>query len=167
MTQHYCCVMIPDMINIPDAPWSVLPPGIHLASLVEVQDRFATNPHRRKLFGGLIAVSAALSRAGCRRLYIDGSYVTGKPKPGDFDGCWDPTGVQRHLLDPVLLDFKNGRARQKAKFLGELFLFQSLAAPGKTFMDFFQTERYSGGKKGIIAVDLTLESFDLVKGDKA
>lgn len=156
--------MIPALIDLNGAPWRVLPPGLHWASLAEVEIVFAHNPHRRKLFAGLMRAASALHVAGCKYLFLDGSYVTGKPKPGDFDGCWSPEGVDLKLLDPVLLDFSNSRKNQKDKFLGELFPFNALAAPGQIFLDFFQVEKHSGGQKGIVAIDLTNESFDAVEG---
>ena len=30
-----------------------------------------------------------LSSAGCRLVYLDGSFVTRKERPGDIDACWD------------------------------------------------------------------------------
>ena len=164
--QHNTIVvsMVPDLIDINGAPWRVLPPGLHWATLAEVEIAFAQNPHRRRLFAGLQLAAVALKVAGCKYLFLDGSYVTGKPKPGDFDGCWSPEGVDPSLLDPVLLDFSNSRRNQKIKFLGELFPFHLEAAPGKAFLDFFQIEKHSGGQKGIVAIDLTIESFNTVEG---
>jgi hypothetical protein len=63
----------------------VLPPGIHQAALVEVATAFATTPWRRDLYGGLVKAAEQLRSAGCPTIYLDGSYVTGKPMPGDFD----------------------------------------------------------------------------------
>jgi hypothetical protein len=58
--------------------------------------------------------------AGCRRVYIDGSFVTAKNGPNDFDACWEADGVNPDLLDPTLLTWRDHRAAQKAKFGGEL-----------------------------------------------
>ncbi|MDH5548196.1 MAG: hypothetical protein OEZ43_21710 [Gammaproteobacteria bacterium] len=151
--------MIPDLVNLTGAPWKVLPPNIHQASLREVEQSFATNPHRRGLFQGLVEALRALSVAGCRYVFLDGSYVTGKPKPGDYDACWNPTGVDVKLLDPVFLDFKNKRANQKAKYKGEFFPFHLDAGNGQAFIDFFQTESFTGKQKGIVLIDLSQESF--------
>ena len=98
-----------------------LPSGIHWAKWEEFETRFGTNPHRRKLLKGLKAAITALRKAGCRIIYIDGSFVTAKELPNDFDGCWSIEGVNADLLDPVFLDFSDGRAAQKAKYQGELF----------------------------------------------
>src|SRR3546814_20212696 len=107
--------MIPAFVSIPDVPFGVLPPGLHWSTMKELQERFAVNDRRRWLFEGIAEVESSLRYAGCRRMYIDGSYVTGKEDPNDFDGCWDPAGVVAAKLDPVLLDFSNGRAAQRWK----------------------------------------------------
>ena len=67
---------------------------------------------------GLKDVMTNLKDAGCRTVYIDGSFVTGKEIPGDFDACWEEEGVDPIILDPVLLTFDAGRATQKAKYHG-------------------------------------------------
>jgi len=153
--------VIPSLINAHGAPWPILPPGIHWASLVEIKCIFAINPIRRKQYAGLIAAAQALALADCKTLYLDGSYITGKPNPGDYDGCWDPTGVDPVKLDPVLLDFDDLRKNQKAKYLGELFLTQPHTRSGsEDFLKFFQIEKFTGQPKGILAIDLTRESFN-------
>ena len=159
LTQQYCCVMIPDLEILAGAAWKVLPPGVHSATLSEIDMEFATNRVRRDLFAGLKLAAKALHAAGCRAIYVDGSFVTGKPSPNDYDVCRDPSGVDPARLDPVFLDFSNNRANQKAKYLGEFFPFSAAAAPGKTFLDFFQTDRFTGAKKGLLVTDLTTETF--------
>jgi hypothetical protein len=147
--------MIPPLIEIPSAPWEVLPPGVHPASLTEVQAMFATNPRRRLLFDGFIAGLKSLKSAGCLTAYLDGSFVSGKPHPGDFDACWDPTNVSRAILDPIFLDFSNGRQAQKARFGGEFFLSSIICGDsGTAFLQFFQVEKSSGLQKGIIQISL-------------
>lgn len=147
--------MIPELVDLPGAPWSVLPAGIHQASLSSVADRFASNARRRRLFSGLVQASRNLAMAGCKRLFLDGSFVTDKPWPADYDACWDPCGVNRELMDPVFSIFSEGRAAQKAKFNGEFFPSTNRAdAAGRTFVDFFQIEKFSGLRKGIVLIDL-------------
>lgn len=147
--------MIPDLVDLGSpAPWPVLPPGVHDATLAEIEVKFATTPHRRRLFAGFERVARALTIAGCQAVYLDGSFVTGKPHPGDFDGCWELAGVDPKLLDPALLRFENRREAQKRKFLGEMFIAEFPGAPGATFLEFFQVEKSSGYPKGIIRVRL-------------
>ena len=86
---------------------------------------------------------------------IDGSFVTAKPQPGDFDACRTIEGVAPEVLVPVFLDFSHTRAAQKARFLGEFFpadLPEGLT--GKTFLEFFQTDKDTGASEGIGALNL-------------
>lgn len=116
--------------------------------------RFGTNERRREILAGLLRALQALKAAGCRRAFIDGSFVTSKEVPRDFDGCWDDEGVDFDSLDPVLLNFNGHREAQKAKFEGELFIAKTRAdALGTRFLDFFQLDR-DGRSKGIILIDL-------------
>jgi hypothetical protein len=150
--------MIPALVTLTGSPWTVLPPGIHQAGLIEVETAFATTSWRRDLYGGLVKALGQLRSAGCLTIYLDGSYVTGKPRPRDFDACWDPNGVDGKKLDPVFLDFKNGRAAQKATFKGEFFPSSMTCADvGQTFVDFFQLDRFTGKRKGIISISLSAD----------
>lgn len=150
--------MIPDLVPLLGSPWSVLPPGTHKASLQDVETAFATNARRHELFDGLVDASRKLRLSGCRTIYLDGSYVTGKPRPNDFDACWDPSGVDLAKLDPVFLQFANGRATQKAAFKGEFFPSSMMCADvGKAFIDFFQLDRFTGKQKGIISISLSVD----------
>ena len=95
-----------------------------------------------------------LRAAGCQRACIDGSFVTAKEQPADFDACWDVQRVDVDLLNGRLLTFDSGRATQKVAFLGELFIADQGADPQETlFRDFFQTDR-DGAAKGIIVINL-------------
>lgn len=147
--------MIPNFVHLgAAAPWPVLPAGIHDASVAEVRARFATTPHRAWLFGGFLRVIEALERAGCVTAFLDGSFITAKPHPGDYDGLWDLHGVDPNKLDPVLLDFDNQRAAQKAKYFGEMFPIQLPHQPG--LLPFFQKEKFSDEPKGIVRITLGL-----------
>ena len=147
--------MIPDLIELHSpCPWAVLPCGIHDTTIAEVEARFATTPHRKRLFAGFVRMAQVLAAAGCRYVYLDGSFVTAKPHPGDYDGCWDHVGVDHTKLDPVLLNFDNKRAAQKAKYLGEMFIAGMPNDLGGPFLDFFQVEKSSGQPKGILRIPL-------------
>lgn len=135
-----------------------------MASLKDVAAAFATNSWRRELFDGLVLACSKLRAAGCPTVYLDGSYVTGKPRPGDFDACWDPAGVDPAKLDPVFRRFENGRAAQKAAFKGEFFPSSMICADvGQTFVDFFQMDRFTGNQKGIISIPLSADPLLLGK----
>lgn len=156
--------MIPALVPLPGSPWPVLPPGAHAASLEDVGVTFATNAWRRELHDGLLLASNKLWAAGCRTVYLDGSFVTGKPRPSDFDACWDPSGVDPTKLDPVFLQFENGRAAQKASFKGEFFPSSMRCVDvGQAFVDFFQLDRFTGKQKGIISISLSADPLLLGK----
>jgi hypothetical protein len=130
-----------------------LPPGIYKASWQEFIDRFGFNDHRKQLVEGLYQALANLKAAGCATAYINGSFVTSKSIPKDFDACWDRGGVNLHEVDPILLDFSNNRAAQKAKYGGELFPNIKEATSELYFLNFFQLDK-DDTRKGIIQIDL-------------
>ena len=144
-----------DVLMIPafDPETGYLPPGVHDATWREVVARYGFNPYRSRLLDGLLAALRNLRRAGCISALIDGSFVTAKRFPGDYDGTWDPSGVDPALVDPVLLTFENKRAAMKAKYLGELFPANGCAAPGVAFAEFFQRDR-DGVAKGVVRLGL-------------
>ena len=128
-----------------------LPEGVHKADWAEVVDRFGWNPRRRQLLDGLAEAVDLLARSGCRRIWLNGSFVTAKEEPGDFDACWDPAGVEIDALDPVLLDFSGHRAAQRARFGGELLPNVVEAASGLSFVEFVQNDRDTS-RKGIVEI---------------
>jgi hypothetical protein len=146
--------VIPSLVDIGTA-WKVLPPGLHDATLEEVRLRYATNLRRKVLFKGLSQAVRSLKSAGCQVIYLDGSYVTEKSIPGDFDICWNPIGVDTSELDPVFLKFDDKRASQKKKYGGEFFPSIAKADGSRTFIDYFQTDKDTGLAKGIIRIHLS------------
>ncbi len=132
-----------------------LPPGIHHATWTEIVTRYATSTHRRDLLDGLLDALRSLKAAGCATAYIDGSFVTAKANPDDFDACWESAGVVPSRLDSELQDFSDERAAQKARYGGEIFPAQRPAHPdGTTFLEYSQCDGVTIRSKGIIAVDL-------------
>lgn len=134
-----------------------LPPGIHVCTWEEFVARFGTTQHRLTLITELKQAMEKLREAGCLTVYVDGSFVTNKLVPGDFDACWEVNGVDMNRLKsiaPALLKFEAKRAAQKAEYGGE-FLPAGWPADtaGTLFPDFFQMDR-DGNPKGIIALDL-------------
>lgn len=146
--------MIPELVRLPGAPYAVLPPGVHSATLADVGARYATNERRRWLFEGILEVAKSLRAAGCAVMFLDGSFVTDKDEPNDFDGYWDPAGVIPSLLDPVFMDFENEQAAQKHKFRGEMFIAEEVGGPAASIKKMFVTDRFTGLEKGILRVKL-------------
>ncbi len=144
---------------IPALVDGVLPPGEWSASWSEVVEAFGTSDWRRFLLDGCRRALLSLQAAGCRRIWIDGSFVTGKAHPGDIDACYDPVGVGASLLHPALRDLSHGRPAQKAEFGCEFFPNIVEGGSGKFFVEFFQEGR-DGRTKGIVAIDLAIEEFE-------
>lgn len=130
-----------------------LPPGIHNATWTEIVTRYATSVRRRELLDGLLDALRSLKDAGCAIAYLDGSFVTSKIRPGDFNACWESGATDLDLLDSELRDFSDRRAAQKARYGGELFPAEWPAqADGTTYLDYFQRD-HKGRAKGILAID--------------
>ena len=131
-----------------------LPPGVHWANWNDLTMRFGYNPWRQQLLAGLSRALANLKQAGCQTVYIDGSFVTRKDLPQDYDACWEESGVDCSMLDRTFLIFDDSRAQQKAKYMGEFFPATSMdATSGLSFLAFFQTNR-RGNPKGVVALNL-------------
>lgn len=133
----------------------LLPPGVHRADWDEVRQRFGWTSWRGLLLRGLGFALSDLRNAGCRTVYIDGSFVSSKDNPRDFDACWEEAGVNNARLPRALRDLSDGRRAQKARYTGELFPAHAIAdiRRGTTYYDYFQRE--AGGRaKGMVAVAL-------------
>ena len=145
-----------------DPATGLLPAGEHVAGWDEVQDWFGWNVWRRQLLDGLAEGLAILAAAHCSRVWLNGSFVTTKEVPGDFDCVWSPIGVDRAritALAPEILDLSNHRAAQKLRFRGEFFPNIVESASTKRFADFFQLDR-DGTTKGIVVIDPTQEVWE-------
>ncbi|HAG80497.1 MAG TPA: hypothetical protein DCL61_04830 [Cyanobacteria bacterium UBA12227] len=135
-----------------------LPPGVHFCQWEEFKERFGNTLRRRRMIDGLEVAITQLKAVGCRTIYIDGSFVTTKPDPGDFDACWEDNGVDidyLKFLAPTLYNFALGRAEQKSKYKGEIFPANYPANDvGTVYIDFFQFDTRTNTSKGIVAIDL-------------
>lgn len=133
-----------------------LPPGVHWAEWEEFKDRFGTTPRRSRMIDGLQMAMEQLKAAGCRTIYINGSFVTSKLAPQDFDACWDRDEVDMNYLKtdaPRLRNYAD-RAAQKAFYRGEIFPSdQPVGSYDLTSYELFQRDR-ERNPKGIIAIDL-------------
>ena len=139
-----------------------LPPGVHWTTWEEFTERFGTTFKRLKMIEGLAKAMEQLKAAGCRTIYVNGSFVTSEDSPKDFDACWDREEVDFDYLRgnaPALLNFYD-RAALKAKYRGELFPSdQPVGNYDLMSIDFFQRDR-ARNRKGIIAIDLVRWDYD-------
>lgn len=129
-----------------------LPPGEHEATWDETVGMFGWNTHRRRLLDGLAESLDLLRAAGCSKIWLDGSFVTSKEEPGDFDVSWDTSGVDFDILDPILSD---DPAKQKLRFGGELYPEGIERSSGLLFSEFFQRTRPPDSRRrGIVVLRL-------------
>lgn len=135
-----------------------LPPGIHWATWEEFIDRFGNTPRRSRLIKGLKMAIEQLFAAGCQTIYIDGSFITNKLNPGDFDVCWDANGVDINYLESIAPILYNSQrtANQKSLYGGEFFRSDFPAdIYGTSYFDFFQFDTRTNTPKGLTGLDLS------------
>lgn len=131
-----------------------LPKGEYQLALEEVETIFGKNSEqRKKLMQGLFNATENLARAGVRKIWINGSFVTSKEEPNDIDGCWEyHSEVSLEKLDPVFL--MESRLPMKEKYGLEFFPSSVIeGASGLPFPQFFQINR-ERESKGIVFVYL-------------
>jgi len=130
----------------------LLLPGLHPASLDEIETRLAQTAQRRELFERLRQFFELAQHAGAVRMFVDGSYVTAKLDPGDVDVViW---------LDGTFLNLLNAEDRQ-AMELQRMFLTRTPKEAFAVFdqsgwddwLDFFSFTR-AGEQKGVVEVQL-------------
>lgn len=128
-----------------------LPPGIHMATWKEFQERFGYNQKRIWLLDGLKMLLSELRKVRCSAVYVDGSFVTNKEIPRDYDLCWKMEGVLIEDLDPVLTNYTlQGKARMEEKYRGDIRGAEfSVRETGASYLEFFQYDR-DGKAKGIV-----------------
>ena len=138
-----------------------LPPGIHKTTWVEFQERYGYNQKRVWLLIGLRMLLAELSNVDCKSVYIDGSFVTDKEIPGDYDLCWKMDGVIVEDLDPLLLNYTaEGKRLIEEKYRGDIRGAEfSVKETGATYLEFFQHDR-NGIAKGVIEIELLRRQYD-------
>ena len=121
----------------------------------DIEARFALTAERRAIFHRFEAWTQHMHLAGCRTIYLDGSFITNKVEPGDYDACFDPSGIDGSKLDPCLL-FRSisDPDTVKQKYGGDIRI--DYALPAGTilrYVQFFQSDSRQGGRrKGIVKV---------------
>lgn len=136
----------------------LLPPGVHDGSLEEVRARFgqfSTSDQRTLLYAELEAfVGEARGTGLVAALIVNGSFTTGKPKPGDVDIIV----VLRQPLDPLAdlrPDQYNVVSAKSVKARHSFDVFLATAAPEslQPLIDFFSRVRDRPDvRKGMVRV---------------
>lgn len=138
----------------------LLPPGLHDGTLAVVRRRFGSqNALRIRLMKGLMTVLRRAAKAGARRLYLDGSFVTDKREPGDWDGVLVvPAGFPVGGRDGTFLA---DRKRIKVECGGDLFVVMEDDADIVTYyvQEVFGRDR-EGRTKGLVLIRLQAGEAD-------
>jgi hypothetical protein len=132
-----------------------LPPGIHRATLQEVGSILGWGRKRKELIAGLEAALGIMVKCGVERVYVDGGFVTDKPRPKDIDVCYD-VREDSDLSAMYPIYPTNGYTRKLTinEFGAEFFPSDMIeGASGKPFLDFFQTDK-EGRPRGVILIEL-------------
>ena len=100
---------------------------------------------------GLRAAVRAFWAAGIAEIYIDGSFCTEKPDPGDIDGYWvEPDEDVYNRIDPYWIAFEpvlvpSRRSHKWRMWIDpgvEFFIHPSMqASPNADFPSFFRQDR--------------------------
>ena len=124
----------------------------------EFKELFGYNEKRRWLLEGMELAISDFKKIGCKAFYADGSLVTSKEEPGDYDICWDDTGME--LLKawqkcPELFDIGRNGQKIKDRYRGDVVPANNCPDPdsGINFVAYFMKDQ-EDRKKGIIRVEI-------------
>jgi hypothetical protein len=148
--------VIPDFTDA-----GALPPGEWQTNLDEIEEKLAWSGRRRELLAGLRKALSLMGSCGVERVYLDGSFVTDKDRPGDIDGCYDlaadATEEDLRRLEPIWPPNPWNRAEAKDRFGVDFFpaATEELGS-GMPFKRFFKRDR-EGRERGVLVVELPKE----------
>jgi hypothetical protein len=134
-----------------------LPPGVYLATLEEVEQRFVyfdRSNRRLQLFARFKElVQEARNSNIVQQLYLAGSFVTSKPEPNDFDCIivFDPAIVGQTLA-PYQYNLMSRRMTRR-KYDSDIMPCVAGSTAMHRYFDFFQTSR-EGKAVGIVEIVL-------------
>ena len=136
-------------------PDGYLPEGLHLETLEEIALCFGTSTPRRQSLLGRLERWVEFARAiGLLRFFVDGSFVTQKPTPGDVDAVvWLPPDFEGQVDagSPVAVALAEMIETRQPE---ELFAAAN-ALEWQDWVEFFsQTRELDGRRKGIVEVQL-------------
>jgi hypothetical protein len=113
---------------------------------------FGTNPGRKQQIDNALFYFRIFYQCGCRKVYIDGSFVSTKKNPGDIDLCFDLTGVDIGNIKRVFPEFFDpneiGRIRRQDQC--HIFHFDN---EDRFMLELFSADR-EGNPKGLVKLIL-------------
>ena len=138
-----------------------LPRGDFGQQFEEIGRRLGFTSRRRWLLKGLRLAVRAFWSAGIEHIFIDGSFCTEKPDPGDVDGYWlEPDVGVYDRIDPYWIDFEMTLVPRVRKWKWRMWADQGVeffihpatrAKPMVGFPEFFRQDR-EGLPRGVIQV---------------
>ena len=139
-----------------------LPPGIHDATLEEVEIALTWNMRRREIMKGLRHVVDQLMDAGTVDIWVDGSFVTDKQRPSDVDVVYDPPDLAL-LSEPGIFNFAR-RAELKKYRMVDLWPHPSpqprqFGGGTVPIREWWQSD-INGVKKGIVRLQMEVAPND-------
>lgn len=134
----------------------ILPPGLYLADLNEIKDRFGINsPRRKNLFAQLRLFVDLARHCGALRMLVNGSFVTAKAEPNDVDVViW----LGANYLDLLANDDGEAILLEQMVDSGEpreIFIVDSEQKWNGWIEFFSQVRGYNNKQKGLVEVKLT------------
>jgi len=134
----------------------IFKPGVYEFTLAEVRQKFTDDPKRVHLFEGIMRLAHDLKEAGCETMYLDGSFITRKYGPGDFDACWEPFMPKGKVDNPALLEETDrGNWARKSEYFGDIF--PRFTEKYGDRVQKWQYDERTREVKGIIKIDLRKE----------
>lgn len=95
----------------------LLPPGIWDCTLTEVASRFATNPHRRDLWMGLLRfLDAEVRPHGVLPVWIDGGFTRRREMPEDIDVTVDFSALPSGIAMPLAISLYTRNSQIKSAY---------------------------------------------------
>lgn len=132
--------------------------GIYETTFEEMENKLGFSKKRQKLLAAMKNLISYCRCLQCDILHIDGSFVSNKIAPADYDACWDTTAANRNdVLRVVEQSLLNSDSEtQKEDFGGEIYpaFDKSPFNHGQTILEYFQTIKDSDERKGIIKLKL-------------
>lgn len=121
-----------------------LPAAIHDADLGSFLLHVGTNPHRRDLYGPFAQRLLQLRDRGVREVYVAGSGISAKAKPGDVDALYHVSDSARLPVRERLSDWAVGthwHGAERRHFAPQTEW--GLQRP--TWLEFFSHQTFQGG----------------------
>lgn len=136
----------------------LLPPHIHQATFEELVERLGFSRKRKEMLEDLKRALKVMRQHEIERVYIDGSFVTDKPRPSDIDVCYDaPEGADLSGMFPIYPPKGWVRDLSIEEYSAEFLPSDMIELKsGKPFLEFFQTDK-ENRPRGVVLIELAGE----------